>query len=372
MNKVIIYAYTKMNLGDDLFIKILCERYGNTKFFLYAPKIYKEIFKNTKNLICYSSENILYRSINFIGRKFKVHNFIEQCLSEKAKIAVNIGGSLFIQGQNWEQYFKYIKSLKRKGQPFYLLGVNFGPFKDDKYYKKHKELFKEYEDICFREKYSYKLFKDLPNTRIAPDIVFNIKNKNVKEENKAIISVIKPSYRKNLKGFDEVYYNKLKDICYKFMDEGIKVILMSFCKLEGDEEGIENIVNKFPKEYKEKVKIYKYNTNIDEAIEVIKSSKFIIASRFHAMILGFALKKKVFPIIYSNKMKNVLEDINFNNEYVFIKNMELLNTSLLLNNLKYNYVNVKKINNKEKHFEKLDLELNNKLKIYESRIEEYE
>ena len=49
MKKVKVYAYTRQNLGDDLFLKILCERYKNTKFILYAPEVYKEIFKNDNN-----------------------------------------------------------------------------------------------------------------------------------------------------------------------------------------------------------------------------------------------------------------------------------------------------------------------------------
>ena len=46
MKKIKVYAYTRQNLGDDLFIKILCERYPNTQFVLYAPNVYKDIFKD--------------------------------------------------------------------------------------------------------------------------------------------------------------------------------------------------------------------------------------------------------------------------------------------------------------------------------------
>lgn len=66
MKKIIIYAYTKFNLGDDLFIKVLCERYPKTKFIIYAPKDYKKCFKDIKNIKCYSSQSILNRAINYI------------------------------------------------------------------------------------------------------------------------------------------------------------------------------------------------------------------------------------------------------------------------------------------------------------------
>ncbi len=36
------------------------------------------------------------------------------------------------------------------------------------------------EDVCFRDKYSYNLFKELPNARQAADIVFSMDTSNIK------------------------------------------------------------------------------------------------------------------------------------------------------------------------------------------------
>lgn len=66
MKKLRVFAYTKQNLGDDLFVKILCKRYPNTKFVLYAPNIYKKVFKDIKNLEVCSSENKLNRIITLL------------------------------------------------------------------------------------------------------------------------------------------------------------------------------------------------------------------------------------------------------------------------------------------------------------------
>lgn len=60
MKRIMINAYTTFNLGDDLFIKVLCERYPNTEFILYAPKEYKINFKNSSNLKVISNSNILF------------------------------------------------------------------------------------------------------------------------------------------------------------------------------------------------------------------------------------------------------------------------------------------------------------------------
>ena len=103
MKKIKVYAYKRQNLGDDLFIKILCERYPNTQFVLYAPNVYKDIFKDNKNLEICSSEDKLNRVINFIARKFGVNNYVDRKLVENSDGGVYIGGSLFIQGESWRE-----------------------------------------------------------------------------------------------------------------------------------------------------------------------------------------------------------------------------------------------------------------------------
>lgn len=356
MKKIIIYAYTKFNLGDDLFIKVLCERYPKTKFIIYAPKDYKKCFKDIKNIKCYSSQSILNRAINYIFRKINKNNFVESYLAKKCDAGVYIGGSLFIQGDGWKENFEqYTKTKKIDNKPFYLLGVNFGPYNDKEFYIEHKQEFKKYTDICFREKYSYELFKDLPNVRIADDIIFQYKKPNVKEDNSVSISVIKPSYRKHLKMYDEIYYKAIKDMAIKFIKEGMKVNLVSFCEYEGDVEAIEKIVSLIPNQYLDKINKHYYKINIDETINLLAKSKFIIASRFHAMILGWVFNKPVLPIVYSSKMTNVINDIEFNGLYIDFENLESIDTEEVLKSIYNNKVNVsKQVENAKNHFKNLD------------------
>lgn len=354
MKKIKVYAYTKQNLGDDLFIKILCERYPNTQFVLYAPEVYKEIFKSTNNLEICSSDNKLNRIVNFIARKFGINNYVDKRLVEASDGGVYIGGSLFIQGDDWREYTEnYIKPMNVKDKPFYLLGVNFGPFNSKEYYLKYKEIFRKYTDICFRENHSYDMFKDLNNTRIADDIVFGLKGIKIKQDNSVVISVIRPSYREELQREDFSYYKKMKEMCIEFINRGLEVTLMSFCKNEGDEDAVSAMISLIPDELKDKIHSYYYETNINEALNVLASSKAIVASRFHAMILGLVFEKPILPLIYSKKMTNVLEDINFKGPYYNIKKLDKVN-------IDYSWIESrnedikKQVNNSEKHFKKLD------------------
>ena len=121
-----IYAYTNYNLGDDLFIKLLCERYPSTEFLLYAPKGYKNTFKNIKNIKVFPNNTLLVRGINFIFRllKFRAPLF-RIIIARKSNAAVYIGGSLFMQTENWKDKYLDKKNMFMDNKPFYLLGANF-------------------------------------------------------------------------------------------------------------------------------------------------------------------------------------------------------------------------------------------------------
>src|SRR5690625_151431 len=100
MKKVMVYAYTAFNLGDDLFIKILCERYPQTMFYLVAPKSYRELFADIDNLKIIPRESFIRRSLNLIMKKlFRKYRFTERLIAKKCDASVYIGGSLFKIGR---------------------------------------------------------------------------------------------------------------------------------------------------------------------------------------------------------------------------------------------------------------------------------
>ncbi|MGF9741820.1 polysaccharide pyruvyl transferase family protein [Priestia megaterium] len=363
MKRVMIYAYTQFNLGDDLFIKVLCERYPKTNFVLYAPSRYKITFKEIKNITFYPSDSIITRGVNYLFRRLGLNEVIRRVLVRRCNAVVQIGGSLFIQGDNWKGVLEHTKAMKPKDKPFYLLGTNFGPYKNNDFYESYKDVFGDYTDICFRDQYSYDLFKDLNNTRLADDIIFQLKTqKNQKQENNIIISVIKPSIRKHLSQYDEVYYDKIKDIAIYFIKKGYYVTLMSFCELEGDKEAVGKIVDLIPSEFSERVKKHYYTTNIEDTLNVMAQSSFIVATRFHSMILGWVFNKPVFPIVYSEKMTNVMKDVGFKGFYTDFKNINNVKPEQVFECIKTNLIDVsKQVDKAEEHFSKLDEYINNDL-----------
>ncbi|MNC17659.1 colanic acid biosynthesis protein [compost metagenome] len=370
--KMMIYAYTEFNLGDDLFIKVLCERYPDTQFMLIAPRLYKVVFKDLGNLKVYASDSVLFRGINYFFRKLKLHpNFMQKFLVDQGDGTVHIGGSIFMQGEQWAEYVANNESLRNKSKPYYLMGANFGPFTDKAYYEEHRRIFQEYTDISFREQYSYDLFKDMGNVRMAPDIIFQLQYDQAAaqapEGRYIAISVIKPS-SKALNGFDNLYYEKMKDVAIHFIQQGYAVHFMSFCQHEGDQEAITHILGLIPAEYQGQTHVHLYKTDIDDILAALSGASFIVASRFHAMILGWVFGKPVFPIAYSKKMINVMEDAYFDGKYTDFAHLAELTPEMVYASMATNKIDVTlQANQAEKHFEQLDAYLSPAPFIVEGR-----
>ncbi|MBP3597207.1 MAG: polysaccharide pyruvyl transferase family protein [Clostridia bacterium] len=335
--KIYLDAYLSKNLGDDLFIDILLKRYPNHKY----VAISKGEKYNIKNLKVYRN-SYFYRAI----KKFAAEKYI----ANKCDLVITIGGSMYIENNDSNRDFTLGKNKR------YILGSNFGPYQTNEYLKNLHSVFKNAEDVCFREEYSYNLFKDLPNVRYAQDIVFSLDVRDIKitKSKRAIISVIDCKSKLDEK-YQGIYEQKLVDLIEYLFEKDYKVCLMSFCKAENDELAINRIINKLDEKSKNKIEKYFYNGNIEEALNNIGNSSVVIGSRFHAIILGLLMNKAVLPIIYSNKTKNVLEENNIDVKIFNIKNINEFNPINLEENDFTKIHNIDHmINSSQNQFKQLD------------------
>lgn len=358
MKRLMINAYTKLNLGDDLFVKLLCERYPDTNFVLPAMGEYRTCLGSLPNLTIYPIESVWVRGARKLLKSFKsieVQKLLLQRLARRCDGVVQIGGSVFMQGKNWVRDYNWKREIYGPNKPYFVMGANFGPYKDEVFYEKHRELFSGYTDICFRDEYSYELFRDLGNVRLAPDIVFQHPKPDTAGGESVVISVIKPSERENLKALDTIYYEKIRDIAVAFILEGYDVSLMSFCEYEGDEEAVRSIYAMIPETFHSRTEMFFYRTNLEDAITLLASSGMIVATRFHAMILGWVFGKPVFPIAYSEKTINVMKDANFEGAYADLKSIASLDPDTVVRSQETNRLNVSVLAAQaEKHFLELD------------------
>lgn len=341
--KIYVDAYLAKNLGDDLFINILTKRYPQHKFYAISKG---EKGYNTKNFKVYSNTYIFK-----ILKKFQW----EKYLANHYDTVVTIGGSMFMERGDTNRDFSMGKNKR------YVLGINFGPYKTQEYYNNIYNMLSDVEDVCFRDKYSYNLFKELPNARQAADIVFSMDTSNIKITNRkrAIISIISPKDKIDEK-YEEKYEEKMLELITFLIKKEYEICLMSFCKNENDEEEIEKIYNQIPENQKKKVEKYYYNGNIEEALNTIADSQLVVGGRFHANIIGLCLGKSILPVLYSDKTLHVLEDMQINTPIIDIRKLENFNIeSIKDEDLTRHYNIEKQKEDAQRHFEKLDIQLIN-------------
>lgn len=356
--KIYLKAYMVKNLGDDLFLKIFADRYGEkSKIYLYAGSEYKKMLRG-KVVTCKNIFTVLFnKTLKLLTKKKKD---IQSFLYKKSDIVVQIGGSLFMEKTD-PNYKETVKIEYPQDTKYYILGSNFGPYKSDEFLNTYKEIFKNAEDVCLRDEYSYNLFKDLPNIRYTSDIVYGLDTSNVNKTNgkKVVISVIDCDVKIG-NGYKKDYQLKLKETIEHLVNKGYEIVLMSFCKLENDEFAIDEIYNKIDDNIKNKVSKYFYSGDIEEALNILGESEVIIGSRFHANILGLLLGKTVIPMAYSDKTLNVLKDINFKGKVIDIRELNEFNPKDLRDEeLSYKISVDEQIKSAKEQFKMLDKELLN-------------
>lgn len=334
--KALIMAYSKANLGDDLFVQILCNRYPNVEFTIVGLDSYTQAFKNIKNLKIKKLNQWHYRIDGVFSRlklNFRLSESYNLRYAKKYDAVIHIGGSIFIENKNWKNKLYWYNKFLKANKNYFIIGSNFGPYYSEEYILEYQKFFKKVKDICFREEYSWKLFGNLNNTRFAPDVVFSLPeiSSTIDSENKnIIISIINLKERSNLSKYNDIYINKLVDIINNFVNNKYKITLMGFCVAEGDSKISNRIFDKLSSFSKENVSVYNYEGNLTEALSLLSKSDGIMATRFHSMILGWRFGKKVFPIVYSDKTLNVIKDVNFDGKYSLINEIDKVEAEDLL------------------------------------------
>ena len=350
MVNIFVTAYTACNLGDDLFITILCNRYPLVHFYLYCPNQYAKAFESIRNITVISefNDNEIYNIIDTID------------------LQIMIGGSLFIQPQNVSKIklkFESVISCRLSPNiPFIIIGANFGPFTELSHLQYYQNWFKTVDDVCFRDIYSYRLFNHLDNIRWSPDVVFNLTLPNVKKTKSIVISCIYNNNRIGLPQFNnDAYCQKICDISKQYIDRGYKVIFASFCVAQNDTNAIQHIYSLMPKSYAKQIGILEYKGDINTFLNDFLQAEYIIGTRFHSIILGWKAGIPVFPISYNSKTFNVLRDYGFVGRYCTIEEFPNLSFEQINDNYIKNYIfdcsNL--ITSADKQFKKIDNMINN-------------
>lgn len=325
MKRVFLYAYDKQNLGDDLFVHTITKRYPDTQFYMWSDKVNQTTFQSLHNLKVVDKSSVFVQLLNRIRSSLTPR--YRAWLEKRCQAVVYIGGSIFMEYENWEQILTWW-DYEAQNRSFYIIGANFGPYRSEAFRNKLAEIFCNTKDVCFRDQYSYKKFQKVSTVRYAPDILFSYPIPKVSVVHKQIfVSPINCTTRgegeHTFSTYSDGYFYTLTELLKGYLTDGYHLVLASFCKEEGDEQAVKKLMNALSlTEDDHRVRCLSYDgTNVEEMLNGIASSEYVIATRFHATILALVAGRPVFPIVYSDKTINVLKDIGFQGNYVDLRNM---------------------------------------------------
>jgi colanic acid/amylovoran biosynthesis protein len=305
---ILVRAYLDNNLGDDLMIKLLVEKFPNFNFFIYTNS---SMIKNTYK----DYENVKVRKVKDMKNDLKMVDAF-----------VTIGGSIF-QIKTFKQHLSrflkimFLLSLKFRKKKVVTLGANLGPFSNKISYKLVEWELRLNNLTTVRDINSKRIidsFRGNYNIHLADDIVYNLEwGKSLHKEGLGISTYRSSAHDEN----NLENYSTLAALADNYIEKtGKKVTLFAFdSETENDVVSAHHIYN-FSRN-KDKISIVPYLGNIKEFLDEFNKCEKIIAIRFHSAILSDILEIPFLPIIYSNKMTNFLDDNNYKGERIHLKSL---------------------------------------------------
>jgi len=321
MKMIWLRAYCNQNLGDDLFIQIICNRYPDTQFFM-ASETENPFYQSIKNL-----KVLRFGTEQKIQRKLHLLPFAKEM--KKCDGIVVIGGSMFMESYNGLHKLDEYMTMRKHAEKMFILGSNFGPYQTDEYYQKAKKMFSSMDGVCFRDSYSYALFSDVNNVRMASDIAFLSEEQLVeKEEHSVCFAIANIKRRDELKSYDESYKKWMRKQILSFLEHDWKVKVLCFCPNQQDDACAKDILEGI----EDQVRCISYEGNMNHMLKEIAQSEMMVSTRFHGLILGLRYQCKVFPVIYDEKIKNVLDDLHAEYNYPAVSQLENVSFEDIMNN----------------------------------------
>lgn len=344
-SEAILFACIEKNIGDDLFVKLVCERYPNTQFVITADAEYGSLATiknlrfdaNLKKWIWASNicrKNVLKNTVaRLIGAYYRFQ-------MPRYKYAINIVGNGF-KNRKYEGFFqsRWIRERVRLAQEYFLISTNFGPYNDPRWKSDFEGIFSEMRDVCFRDKSSFELFRMIPSVRYAPDAVLSMgKQAHENSRNTVIISVIDclmlergPELNQSAQRY-ETLMAKCSDF---YAQQGKAVVLLNSNTVQDQSAAVrilENCRNK------QNIRIFNYDGNLEKVMELYSRAEKVIATRLHTIILAWLFDVPVIPIVYDIKVDGILQSYGFGDAQYDIRKLGALSPQQLeWDFLKYDY-----------------------------------
>jgi colanic acid/amylovoran biosynthesis protein len=298
---IIVSAYLDNNIGDDLMLKLLAQRFTEHEFYLYTNK------------------SVITKTFESFANVFVKPLHCQKIDIKQSKVFLTIGGSLFVdlntfRGQiNRIRRIFYIKKLKRLGKKIVTLGCNLGPYTGKIGLLLTKWELRNNNLVTVRDIESLNIIKrmrSVKNYYLGNDIVYNFKKEKIDDPKSIGLGI--SAYRSLKNGEINIKnYIQLAKIADNYIEKTEKNVgIFAFdSEFENDVSAAHHIYAQSNR--KDKISIYTYLGDSEVFIENISKCEKFIAIRFHSAILADILNIPFYPIVYSNKMDNLLNDLDY-------------------------------------------------------------
>ncbi|WP_144511709.1 polysaccharide pyruvyl transferase family protein [Bacillus thuringiensis] len=308
--RIAVDAYFNNNLGDDLFLDILVERYKDVTFdFMLCDEMACKAF-------------IDHPRVNYKSRKEVVRNII------RYDAYIFIGGSMFQEPKEWKKAWRKfdltVSIFKLFRKSAFVLGCNFGPYKTVEYKEKYLRTFRKLTHMTVRDQYSFDLLKDKGiNMTLHPDIVLSKKcdERESRKSNIVGISIINWPKNNNEKGYIEFNVNLIKEL----LNENKIVRLFSFQNTSeiSDNTIINNVLKGLDRDIQNKVDVISYDGNIKFFLEKYSQCDSMVTARFHSLIMSLINGQAIYSLVYSEKTLNTMKFLGIDLEYTWLEEVSI-------------------------------------------------
>ena len=279
-------GYFDFNFGDDMMMKLVVSSLPDITF----------VVKDTVETPILSQPNVVQKSP-------------EDCAQLPKLVVIGCG---FMLNNKQAVRVELLDFLRGRHPGDYCLGCNIEPLDTPlKQFIIRKKL-NRFKLITCRDQLSYRWLRDKtqkPTVHYAPDILFSIPEQwlpAAKNPEKLGISLM----HRTGDGEDCAYYRTMAEVADKWICEtGKGVILMAFDTGRENDLFACNAVRALM-QHPNKVEIVSHR-DCTEIPEAFAQCEKIIAARFHGVVLALRMGIPVYPLIFREKVRNLLQDIQY-------------------------------------------------------------
>src|SRR5690625_4081 len=154
--RILVSAYFAKNVGDDLFLKVLFDRYPHVQWdLLTANRNYQDLFidyDQVQTIYSYRDVHLGMKRVHLYYAMKKFYNRLR-----KYDAFIMIGGSIFMQSPAWKIKFAerdyLVNQFKKMNKKAFILGANFETFTEYIYLLHKCDQIMFYITVCFITSY---------------------------------------------------------------------------------------------------------------------------------------------------------------------------------------------------------------------------